>query len=98
MARVKTLALIVCGLAAVSLVSAAQTPAKGPVSVQFTAKTENVSGAGESIKINLSNWSTDAERDQLVAAPQNPASENSPPGPTGARHSSVHQFPRLFAH
>src|SRR5262245_62903944 len=31
--------------------------------IHFTAITQNVSGAGESIKINLSNWSTDTQRD-----------------------------------
>src|SRR5580704_13594209 len=36
--------------------------------VHFTATTENVSGAGESIKINLTSWSTDMQRDELVTA------------------------------
>jgi hypothetical protein len=60
------LALFLIGV--IPLASAAQTPAKGPTAVRFTATTDNVSGAGESIKINLSNWSTDADRDELVAA------------------------------
>ena len=51
-----------------SVAITAQTPAKNPVAIRFTAVTENVSGAGEPIRINLTNWSTDAERDQLVDA------------------------------
>jgi hypothetical protein len=46
----------------------AQTPAKDVVQVQFTATSESVSGAGEAVKINVSSWSTDADRDQLAAA------------------------------
>src|SRR5262245_35672692 len=49
---------------AVAAVAAAQ----APVAVRFTAISENVSGAGEAIKINLSGWSADAQRDELVAA------------------------------
>ena len=36
--------------------------------LRLTATSDNVSGAGEEIKINLLRWSTDAERDQFVAA------------------------------
>jgi hypothetical protein len=43
----------------------AQAPA---ADVHFTATTENVSGAGEPVKINLTNWSTDAERNTFVEA------------------------------
>ena len=50
------------GVVLASFAAIAQTP------VRFTATTDNVSGAGESIKINLTNWSSDAERDQLTAA------------------------------
>lgn len=39
-----------------------------PASVRLTAITQNVSGAGEAIKINISNWSTDAQRDEMIAA------------------------------
>lgn len=42
--------------------------AQAPKPVHFTATTANVSGAGESIKINLNGWSTDAQRDEFVAA------------------------------
>jgi hypothetical protein len=41
--------------------------AQGPI-VSFSATTENVAGAPDSIRIDLLRWSTDAERDQLVAA------------------------------
>ena len=42
--------------------------AQAPAPVHFTATTMNVSGAGEPIKINLNGWSTDAQRDEFVAA------------------------------
>ncbi len=60
-------ALVVLGLAALAAIAAlgAQAPG-GPV--RFTATTANVSGAGEPIKINLTGWSTDAQRDEFVAA------------------------------
>ena len=50
---------------AVAAVALAQTTA--PIA-HFTATTENVSGAPDSIRIDLFRWSTDAERDQLLAA------------------------------
>ena len=36
--------------------------------VRFTATSSNVSGAGEPIKINLTEWSPDSRRDDFVAA------------------------------
>jgi len=36
--------------------------------MRFTATTANVSGAGDNVKIDLLKWSTDADRDQFVAA------------------------------
>ena len=36
--------------------------------LSLTATTANVSGAPDSIRIDLFRWSTDAERDQLMAA------------------------------
>src|SRR5690348_3573295 len=45
----------------------AQTPATGPI-LRLAATTENVSGAPDSIRIDLLRWSTDAERDQMIAA------------------------------
>jgi len=45
----------------------AQAPASAPA-LKLTATSDNVSSAGETIKLNLNKWSTDAERDQFVAA------------------------------
>jgi hypothetical protein len=45
----------------------AQTPAAGPI-VRYTAVSDNVSGAHEAIRIDVLRWSTDAEREQLLAA------------------------------
>ena len=59
-------ALVVLGLAAFAGLAAFG--AQAPVGVRFTATTANVSGAGEPIKINLTGWSTDAQRDDLLAA------------------------------
>ena len=36
--------------------------------VRYTASSANVSGAGEAIKINLTEWSPDSRRDEFVAA------------------------------
>src|SRR6185436_10816670 len=40
---------------------------KGPI-MRLSATSDNVSGAGDAIKIDLLSWSTDADRDQLVSA------------------------------
>lgn len=61
MRSLQLLGLFVLGFIAIG----AQAPANG---VHFTATTENVSGAGEPIKINLTSWSTDAQRDGFVDA------------------------------
>src|SRR6266571_4432187 len=60
--------LTFAGIVSVSIAMTAQTPAKGPVAEHFTATTDNVSGAGDTVRINLFSWSTDADRDQLLAA------------------------------
>src|SRR2546422_7596071 len=60
--------LTFAGIVGVSIAMTAQTRAKGPAGVHFTATTDNVSGAGDTVRINLFNWSTDADRDQLLAA------------------------------
>jgi len=39
-----------------------------PPILNLTATTENVSGAKDSIRIDVLRWSTDAERDQLISA------------------------------
>ncbi len=68
---------IAAGLVVATGVGVSQTPT-GPV-LSLTATTENVSGAGEALRINILRWSTDAERDQLwgawnlTAAPPAPA-------------------------
>jgi hypothetical protein len=42
-------------------------PAQTPI-LSFTATTDNVAGAHDSIRIDVLRWSTDAERDQLLSA------------------------------
>jgi len=63
--RGAALALIVAGILAASVLLAQQT--KEPVQ-HFTATAINVTGAPDPLKIDLLRWSTDAERDQIVAA------------------------------
>jgi hypothetical protein len=53
------------------VLAAVQTPAQTTATrptLSFTATTDHVGGAPDSIRINLMRWSTDAERDQLLAA------------------------------
>jgi hypothetical protein len=59
--------LALSGILTISVASAAQTPAKGPI-LHYTATTDNVSGAGDAVRIDLLSWSTDSDRDQLTAA------------------------------
>lgn len=64
-------ALALLGIAITAALAIAQTPASGPPNgamVSFTATSDNVSGANDSIRIDLLRWSTDAERDQLITA------------------------------
>ena len=56
--------IAVLGLAGMMV---AQTPEAGPA-LNLTATSANVTGAPDSIRINLLRWSTDAERDQLLSA------------------------------
>ncbi len=63
----RSAAFLVAAAATAALLAMAETPASGPM-LSFTASTANVVGAGDSIRIELFRWSTDAERDQLVAA------------------------------
>lgn len=65
-----------------TLLLPAQTPNNG-VTLRFTATTDNVSGAHDSIKIDLMRWSADAERDQLIQAWTNPAPAPAPAGGRG---------------
>jgi hypothetical protein len=59
----------VFGIALAASLLCAQTPppAAGPV-VSFTATTANLTGAADSIRIDILRWSTDAEREKLMAA------------------------------
>src|SRR5438093_12520899 len=62
------LAFVLFGIITVSVAMMAQTPAStGPI-MRFTATTANVSGAPDSIRFDILAWSTDADRDQLLAA------------------------------
>ena len=62
----------------------AQTPAaSGPV-VSFTATTANVTGAPDSIRIDILRWSTDAERDKLMSA-WDTKGQSAAPAPAQAR-------------
>src|SRR5262249_10998941 len=65
--RFATLGLLAFAL--LSLEIAAETPVadSGPM-VRFTATTANVAGAPDWVGIDLFRWSTDAERDKLMAA------------------------------
>src|SRR5262245_29523985 len=55
-------------LIAILVLGAAAVGAQARPAVHFAATTQNVSGAGESIKINISSWSTDAQKEQMIAA------------------------------
>src|SRR5262249_14044037 len=56
------------GMITISVKTMAQAPnPTGPV-MRFTATTANVSGAPDSVRIDVLSWSTDADRDQMVGA------------------------------
>ena len=59
--------ILIAGMALAAVQTPAQTTAPRPT-LSFTATTDHVGGAPDSIRINLMRWSTDAERDQLLAA------------------------------
>ena len=59
--------ILIAGMALAAVQTPAQTTATRPT-LSFTATTDHVGGAPDSIRINLMRWSTDAERDQLLAA------------------------------
>jgi hypothetical protein len=59
--------MVIVGVPAMAVLMTAQTPTPAPA-LKLTATSDNVSSAGEVLKINLVRWSTDAERDQFVAA------------------------------
>ena len=58
-------ALVLSGVAAAVMMTAAET--SGPV-LTFTAVTDNLTGAHDSIRIDVFRWSTDAERAQFLDA------------------------------
>src|SRR6266850_833248 len=63
-----TRAVLLAGLGLTSVLASAQNvPAPAPA-LNLIAVTANVAGAPDNIRINLQRWSTDAERDKLMAA------------------------------
>src|SRR5258705_8649425 len=62
----RTLAFRLAWLLLFAAVLTAQTPTG--LILRLSATTENVAGAPDSVRIDLLRWSTDAERDQLLAA------------------------------
>ena len=61
------ISILIAGMVLAAVQTPAQTTATPPT-LGFTATTDHVGGAPDSIRINLMRWSTDAERDQLLAA------------------------------
>lgn len=74
--------LTVLGTAAVLL--QAQTTGAGPI-LSLTATTQNVTGANDSIRIDLLRWSTDAERDEVLGAWNMTLAPAAPAGARGGR-------------
>ena len=68
------------GIVAVSILLTAQAPV---LVANFTATTGNVSGAGDTIRVQLLKWSTDADRDQLLNAWLHPAPAAAPVAQAG---------------
>jgi hypothetical protein len=65
---IRICAFVFFAIATLSAFIVAQTPAPtGPV-MRFTATTANVSGAPDPVRIDVLAWSTDADRDQMLAA------------------------------
>lgn len=62
-----TVSILIAGMVLAAVETPAQSTAARPMP-SFTATTDHVGGAPDSIRINLMRWSTDAERDQLLAA------------------------------
>jgi hypothetical protein len=63
----RVIAIVPAGIVLAAVWTAAQTPAGGPAA-SFTATTDNVSGAPDSVRIDILRWSTDAERNQVISA------------------------------
>jgi hypothetical protein len=68
-----SVAVVTAGIA--SVLAIAQNPA---MVARYTATTSNVSGAGDTVRIEVLKWSTDAERDQFLNAFTHPASPAPP--------------------
>ena len=64
-------ALVLGGITLTAMLAPAQTNA-GPA-LSFTAITDNIAGANDTVRIDVLRWSTDAERDQLLSAWTNPS-------------------------
>src|SRR6516164_2575979 len=62
-----TVSILMAGMVLAAVQTPAQTTDTRPT-LSLTATTDHVGGAPDSIRINLMRWSTDAERDQLLAA------------------------------
>jgi hypothetical protein len=63
--KMSSLAAIV--VAAAVMMAQSPAPVSGPM-LSFTATTDNVAGAPDTVRIDLLRWSTDAERAQLLSA------------------------------
>src|SRR5262245_41725682 len=60
------LLVVLGGILGISLMIIAQTPTKAVV--KFVATTANTATAGQSVRIEVYGWSSDADRDQLTKA------------------------------
>jgi hypothetical protein len=68
--------------ATATIIMTAQTT--GPI-LNFTATTDNVGGAPDSIRIDVLRWSTDSERDEIVKSWTNPVAPAATTGRGGGR-------------
>ena len=67
-------------MSGLSVALAAQTPATGTGEVNLTATSANVSEPGSPVKLRILRWSTDEERNPVVAALTPPAPASAPEG------------------
>jgi hypothetical protein len=79
--RFRTIQLLLAGASIAAIPAAAQNAGSGPLS--FSATTDNV-GAKDSIRIDLLRFSTEAERDDLVAAWNMTGAKKGPAAKTAA--------------
>ncbi len=66
MSRFRSTMILLAASALAAVLLMAQTP--GDAAVYLTASTANVSGAGETVRFEILRWSTDEEREKLLAA------------------------------